>query len=176
MFVKRLKVFIYELIYKLVEQSKEYKMQQRMKEMNLPTSVKVSDSLLSGNIKIGEYTYISPGSVIASGKTSIVVIGKYSAIGRYVSILARGHSLVLPTADETHISHEHIEQDTHIGNYVWIGDHVFIKHGIVIGDYAIIGAGSVVTKNVKPFEIVAGVPAKHIRFNTDHYKYKDLNQ
>ena len=59
-----------------------------------------------------------------------------------------------------------------MGNYVWIGDHVFIKHGVTIGDYAIIGANSVVITDVQPFEIVGGVPAKHIRFNTDHYKFK----
>jgi len=40
---------------------------------------------------------------------------------------------------------------------------------VTIGDYAVIGANSIVTKDVKDFEIVGGVPAKHIRFNTEHY-------
>lgn len=51
-----------------------------------------------------------------------------------------------------------------IGNDVWIGDSVLIMDGIVIGDGAIIAAGAVVTKNVEPYAIVGGVPAKLIRY------------
>ncbi len=55
------------------------------------------------------------------------------------------------------------EKKTKIGNDVWIGEHVLIKGGITVGDGAVIGMGSVVTHDVNPYEIVAGVPAKHIR-------------
>ena len=51
-----------------------------------------------------------------------------------------------------------------IGNDVWIGTRVIILPGVKVGDKAIIGAGSVVTKNVPPFAIVGGSPAKLIRF------------
>jgi maltose O-acetyltransferase len=47
---------------------------------------------------------------------------------------------------------------------VWIGSNVFIKEGITIGNNVIIGANSVVTKNVPDNEIVGGIPAKHIKF------------
>jgi acetyltransferase-like isoleucine patch superfamily enzyme len=97
------------------------------------------------------------------------------AIGRQVHITSKTHDFSLPTSDETHIVHITIEKDTVVGNYVWIGDKVFIKEGITIGDYAIIGANSVVIEDVKPFEIVAGIPARHIRFNSAHYKYKGDN-
>lgn len=50
-----------------------------------------------------------------------------------------------------------------IGNDVWIGDGVSIFQGIKIGDGAVIGTGAVVTKNVEPYTIVGGVPAKIIR-------------
>ena len=50
-----------------------------------------------------------------------------------------------------------------IGNDVWIGSHVLILGGVKIGDGAIIGAGAVVTKDVEPYCIVGGVPAKTIR-------------
>jgi len=55
-----------------------------------------------------------------------------------------------------------------IGNDVWIGVNVTIMDGIKVGDGAIIGANSVVTKDVEPFSIVGGVPAKEIkkRFET----------
>ena len=51
-----------------------------------------------------------------------------------------------------------------IDHDVWIGDNVFIKNGVHIGVGAIIGYGSVVTKNIPPYAIVAGVPAKVIRY------------
>ncbi len=53
---------------------------------------------------------------------------------------------------------------TIIGNDVWIGNNVLIKDGIKIGNGAIIGMGSIVTKDVEPYSIVAGVPAKIIRY------------
>ena len=50
----------------------------------------------------------------------------------------------------------------HIGKNVWIGANVKILPGISVGDNAILGAGAVVTKDVRPNEIVAGVPASHL--------------
>jgi virginiamycin A acetyltransferase len=54
-----------------------------------------------------------------------------------------------------------------IGNDVWIGVDSIIKRGVKIGDGAVIGANSVVTKDVLPFAIVAGSPAKLLRFRFD---------
>ncbi len=51
-----------------------------------------------------------------------------------------------------------------IGNDVWIGANAIILPGVIIGDGAIIAAGAVVTKNVEPYEIVGGVPAKKIKY------------
>lgn len=52
---------------------------------------------------------------------------------------------------------------THIGNDVWIGQNVIICQGVTIADGAIVAANAVVTRDVGPYEIVAGVPAKVIR-------------
>ena len=61
---------------------------------------------------------------------------------------------------------------TYIGNDVWIGANVVIKSGVKIGDGAIIGAGAVVTKDVEPYSVVVGVPARVVRkrFNEEIIK------
>lgn len=55
----------------------------------------------------------------------------------------------------------------HIGNHVWIGMNATIMKGVTIGDNAIVGAGAIVTKDVPANAIVAGVPAKIIKYRTD---------
>jgi len=57
---------------------------------------------------------------------------------------------------------------TIIGNDVWIGEKSLIKAGVMIGDGAVIGMGSVVTRDVQPYAIVAGSPAKEIRKRFDN--------
>lgn len=51
-----------------------------------------------------------------------------------------------------------------IGNDVWIGCHAVINRGVKIGDGAVIGSNSVVTKDVEPYSIVAGSPARHLKY------------
>lgn len=63
-----------------------------------------------------------------------------------------------------------------IGNDVWIGANATILQGLTIGDGAIIAAGAVVTRNVEPFEIVGGVPAKTIRYRFDSDQIKIIQQ
>jgi chloramphenicol O-acetyltransferase type B len=56
-----------------------------------------------------------------------------------------------------------LDKRTIIGNDVWIGNNVVIKQGVNIGTGSVIGMGSIVTKNVEPYSIVVGNPARHIR-------------
>ena len=63
-----------------------------------------------------------------------------------------------------------------IGNDVWIGSHVLLMGGITIGDGAVVAAGSVVTHDVEPYSIVAGVPARCFRFRFNEEQRDFLNQ
>jgi hypothetical protein len=56
---------------------------------------------------------------------------------------------------------------THVGNDVWIGYSAIVLPGLRVGDGAVIAAGAVVTRDVEPYEIVAGVPARAIRSRFD---------
>jgi serine acetyltransferase len=50
---------------------------------------------------------------------------------------------------------------------VWIGCNAVIMEGVKVGNGAVVGAGAIVTKDVKPYEIVVGIPAKHLRYRFD---------
>ena len=63
-----------------------------------------------------------------------------------------------------------------VGNDVWIGGNAIILSGVKIGDGAVIGAGSVVTKDVADYEIVAGNPAKHIKYRFKREEIKQLKE
>jgi len=141
--------------------------------------------------EIGLGTYISDNSVIKKS-----IIGKFCSIGSNVQI-----SLGLHPSDtfvSTHPSffsaqkyagfsfvnknifkeHTFIDPEekyaVEIGNDVWIGNNVIILDGLKIGDGAIIAVGSIVTKDVLPYAIVAGVPAKLIKFRFTEEQIKKL--
>ena len=65
-------------------------------------------------------------------------------------------------------------KQTTIGNDVWIGQGAFIKGGVTIGDGAIVAAHAVVVKDVPPYAVVGGVPARVIKYRFDEDAIKDL--
>lgn len=152
--------------------SMQYKTERLRKIFKIPDSASVYNVSLEGHVEIGAFTYINEGSRINSGDRSRVLIGKHCAIGRYVHITSKTHDNRRPTTDENYSDILHKEADVSIGSYVWIGDQAIILPGVRISDHAIIGAQSVVVSDVRPFEVVGGVPARHIKFNTEHYQYK----
>ena len=76
-----------------------------------------------------------------------------------------GHNVVLATInhDLNPCDRHNIYKPIYIGDRVWIGSNVVVTQGVTIGEGAVIGAGAVVTKDVEPFTVVGGVPAKFIK-------------
>nr|WP_312032312.1 acyltransferase [Hujiaoplasma nucleasis] len=91
-----------------------------------------------------------------------VEIGDFVNMGPEVIVYTQNHEFRRTDIPMQKQGYSEIEPVT-IGNDVWIGRRVIILPGVVIGEGAIIGAGAIVTKDVKPYTIVAGNPAKLIR-------------
>nr|WP_051668119.1 CatB-related O-acetyltransferase [Deinococcus frigens] len=114
--------------------------------------------VISSDINVEEYVYIGPRAYICPN----VTIGRYTLLGPGVSILGGDHifnNVSLPTI----FSGRPSTPKTTIGRDVWIGYGVIVMAGVTIGEGAIVAAGSVVTRDVPPYEIWGGNPAKLIK-------------
>lgn len=108
---------------------------------------------------IDSHTYIGRNTFL--GAHEPITIGKYVLIGAYCYITSANHqyqSRELPIGLQGFIGAPITIEDC-----VWLGTRVVVLPGVTIGEGAIVGAGSVVTKDIPPYEIWAGVPAKFIK-------------
>ena len=135
---------------------------------------------------VGQCSYCASQPVVWNRNET--VIGNFVSMGSMVTIGNGEHPLKFLSTSPffyfdglgfkdksmpTHNEYSKLAPVT-IGNDVWIGDGVKIKNGITIGDGAVIGASAVVTKDVPPYAIVAGVPAKIIKYRFDEDIIQEL--
>lgn len=125
---------------------------------------------IQAGVSIGMHTYINDGFV-----RSNVLIGRYCSIGRNVIIGSGHHEMGYfstssffkePGGRKSTIKLADPEKRirTKIGNDVWVGDRVIILSGVTVGNGAVIAAGAIVTKDVPDYAVVAGLPARFLKW------------
>lgn len=140
------------------------------------------------NWSIGKHTYGKPR--VLEPKLNRLCIGNFCSIADDVVIILGNHKLdtitTFPFATlrefwpslkgKEHIQDHESKGPILIGNDVWIGHGVKIMPGVIIGNGSVIAANSVVTKNISPYSIVAGAPAKHIKYRFHQEKINALEK
>lgn len=137
------------------------------------------------NVTLGDFSYIARDSNLSNSS-----IGKFVCVGPEV-ICGLGrhpsrefvstHPIFFSTLGQSQVnfsSHSKFEEyeQIQIGNDVWIGARAIILDGVKIGDGAIVGAGAVVTRDVPAYAVVAGVPAKVLRYRFEPAEIEFLKE
>ena len=105
-------------------------------------------------LTIGERVFINTGATIVANRS--ITLGDDCLIGDHVAIFDTDHHRLEPSLPTR-------KAPVRLGNNVWVGRAAMIFPGVTIGDHAVVAAGAVVTEDVPPRTLVAGVPARPIR-------------
>lgn len=134
-------------------------------------------------VNMGRYSYVGHNCFLNN-----VIIGAFCSIADDVHIGGAAHPIHYVSSSPVFHKGKNVmgrnfselpdteAKQTIIGNDVWIGQGAFLKAGIEVGTGAVVGFGSVLTKNVPSYAIVAGNPAKIIRYRFDDSIIKKLLQ
>jgi acetyltransferase-like isoleucine patch superfamily enzyme len=185
--MKRLLANIYTFLFWKIMAFK-YKLKIESSNVNRTAILRGNNIIRKGvvigsDVTIGRYTYISgPGAVVNSGK-----IGKFCSIAMGVKIGMDDHDYKCVSTHPFLFSEKfgnfvassgskQLKEPPVIGNDVWIGVDAIVCRGVKVSDGAIVAAGAVVTKDVAPYTIVAGVPAKMIGSRFDNKTLNELQK
>ena len=112
--------------------------------------------------RIGRYVYVGAHGVIRGP----VVIGDFTMVSSHVKIFGNDHNPNV-LGSPTRLEFNTTQPPTIIEADCWIGQGAMLAAGVTIGAGAVVAAGSIVTRSVPPYAIVAGVPARVLRFRFD---------
>lgn len=168
---------------------KTYYLARILRRLHIPSfnhceidrTAKVASGAALTKVKMGRYSYVGSYTHITDTE-----IGSFCSIGGNCGIGGGMHPLDHASTSPVFLQGRNIlgknfaniqyqpSEKVIIGNDVWIGECAYIMPGITIGDGAVIGAHAVVTRDVEPYTVVAGVPAREIRKRFDEETIKEL--
>ena len=158
---------------------------------NIRSLCYIKNVITRPNIIVGDYTYYDDDTGAEDFEKHVthhyefigdkLIIGKFCAIGKGVEFIMNGANHRMNSASTypfnmmghgwekvtPSLADLPLKGDTVVGNDVWIGQNVTVLPGVHIGDGAIVGANSVVSKDVPPYAVVGGNPVKLIRMRFD---------
>lgn len=147
-------------------------MRKRLKSCGKNVFIECGADVTCERVSVGDNSYLGRRTTILSTRAD-VIIGKDVMFGPDVTIITGNHrtDLIGRTMRSVTDAEKRAQddEDVVIGDDVWVGCRATILKGVTIGDGSVVAAGSVVTKSVPPYSIVAGVPARVIksRFSED---------
>ena len=119
-------------------------------------------AIIQGNVTMGDNCSVQTGTMlIGSGTAGQITIGNYVRIAPFVQMIATNHRFEDPT--KTIHGQGMAPAPITIEDDVWVAGRVIITAGVTIGKGSVLAAGAVVTKDVAPYSVVGGVPAKLIK-------------
>lgn len=131
----------------------------------------VSDYSFIKNTRIGRYTCIADNVLTVAGNHPLSFVSVHPA---FYSVVQHPTYVDKQKFEEFKYIDTSNNISIEIGNDVWIGTRVTILEGVHIGDGAVVAAGAVVTKDVPPYAIVGGIPAKVIKYRFDKESVRKL--
>jgi acetyltransferase-like isoleucine patch superfamily enzyme len=123
-----------------------------------PTFYLCTPCEVSPDLVAGAYSFVNRECIIYPG----VELGNYVLLGPRVAIIGQDHAIDVPGVPICFSGRPTLRR-TRVEHDVWIGQGAIITTGVRIGRGAVVAAGSVVTRDVAPYEVVGGVPARRIR-------------
>lgn len=142
-----------------------------VKNSNIDLTAKIESGCSIIKTSIGKYSFCGYDCLIYNAS-----VGNFCSIGSNVRVGGVDHPLHFVSTSSVFLSHKDSikkkfsklvffpEKLTKIGHDVWIADNVLIKAGVSIGNGAVVGMGSVVTKDIPPYAVYAGNPARLIKY------------
>lgn len=150
---------------------------------SIAAGCKIYQSVMSGQVVVDRYTSLWGPSIRISGGSFGVHIGAFCSVAHHVTVQEKNHN---PQRTTTYFIERNLLKQSarpealiskgciRIGHDVWIGAGAHVLSGVTVGDGAIVAAGAIVTRDVAPYAVVAGNPARLVRYRFEPDRIEQL--